>query len=88
MNQKVRAVCWTGPEGKVVTGSRDNTAKLWEAQGADLFVCENTFEGHSRYIMSVAYAGPTAAHPAGAESCWNMLYVYVFSLRGISVACE
>ena len=61
--QQVRAVCWVVDE--VLTGSRDSTAKLWSHEGSDLFVCKNTFKGHHRYIMSVAYAPPTAQHPNG-----------------------
>eukprot|EP00047_Mylnosiga_fluctuans_P005335 m.239885 g.239885 ORF g.239885 m.239885 type:complete len:750 (+) comp13564_c0_seq1:11-2260(+) len=60
----VRSVCWTH-DGRVVTGSRDMTAKLWSAMDDNIYLCDNTFSGHSRYIMSVAYAPPSEHFPNG-----------------------
>lgn len=51
-------------EAAVVTGSRDQTARLWEGRGTEL-VCTTIFRGHARYIMSVATVAPSAEYPNG-----------------------
>ncbi len=50
------------------------TAKLWEAIDDDIFVCSQTYSGHSRYIMSVAYRAPTADYPNGMSKCFLLSF--------------
>ena len=41
------------PDGQsILTGSRDNTAKLWDLKGHEL----QSFQGHTSYVWSVAFA--------------------------------
>lgn len=48
----------------VVTVSRDQTARLWEGVGNE-FQCTGTFQGHSRYVMSVTTMPASAQYPNG-----------------------
>ena len=42
------------PDGtKIISGSRDNTIKIWDANTGD---CLQTLEGHSDWVRSVAYS--------------------------------
>lgn len=60
----VRAACFTA-DGRIVTGSRDLSARLWQCVEGDVFLCLQTFKGHHRYIMGVAAAPASAQHPNG-----------------------
>ena len=42
------------PDGtKIISGSRDNTIKIWDANTGE---CLKTLEGHSNRVLSVAYS--------------------------------
>ena len=42
------------PDGtKIISGSRDKTIKIWDANTGE---CLKTLEGHSSYVWSVAYS--------------------------------
>ena len=63
----VRSVCPAlYPEGAVLTGSRDQTCKLWvtdEENGN--FTEGHVFSGHTRYISAVTTIPPSEKYPHG-----------------------
>ena len=46
----VKAVCISSDGSKVISGSEDNTVKIWDATTG---ACLNTLEGHNDYVSSV-----------------------------------
>lgn len=62
----VRTICEVGDDA-IATGSLDEVAKLWRSVkgSATDFDCSNTFQGHNRYIYSVAYIPPTKEYADG-----------------------
>ena len=50
---EVSSVAVLGPD-RIVSGSWDNTVKIWNTDGE----CLKTLEGHSGYVYSVAILGP------------------------------
>ena len=44
--------CPYGNGQSILTGSSDNTAKLWDLKGNEL----QSFQGHTSYVLSVAFA--------------------------------
>ena len=53
------------PDGtKIISGSRDNTIKIWDANTGQ---CLKTLEGHSNMISSVAYSPDGTEIISGSE---------------------
>jgi WD40 repeat protein len=52
-SDSVESVAFSPDGSKVLSGSHDNTMKLWNVETGTL---EQTFQGHSNFIMSVAFA--------------------------------
>jgi WD40 repeat protein len=52
-----------GPNGLVVTASRDGTARTWVATGRPV----QTLRGHSGEVVAAAFAGPDTVVTAGAD---------------------
>jgi len=49
----VRSVAFSPDGTRVLTGSDDQTAKLWDARTG---ICIRTFTGHTDYVLSVGYS--------------------------------
>lgn len=50
----VRSVC-RGPEGGIISGSRDKTAKIWNFDGHSSFSEGSTLSDHTNFISAVLY---------------------------------
>eukprot|EP00128_Syssomonas_multiformis_P010173 Colp12_sorted_trinity150504_noHs@3633 len=61
----VRAVAAL-PGNRIVTGSRDKTAKVWVLADERNYVEEHILTGHTNYIICVAYVPPSELFPDGA----------------------
>jgi len=57
----------------LASGSDDNTVKLWNVQTGN---CVRTLEGHSHWVMSVAWSGDSLTLASGSDDntvkLWNM----------------
>lgn len=56
-------------EGAVVTGSRDQTIKVWhpiQDSSPPAYECYKTLTGHTNYVAAVAYMPPLNDEPAGS----------------------
>ena len=49
----VRSVAYSPDGTKIISGSEDNTIKIWDANTGE---CLKTLEGHSNYVNSVAFS--------------------------------
>eukprot|EP00054_Salpingoeca_dolichothecata_P022053 m.143122 g.143122 ORF g.143122 m.143122 type:complete len:775 (+) comp24205_c1_seq3:79-2403(+) len=54
----------TTDSGDLLSCARDNSAKLWKKNDGT-YSCAQTFTGHSRYVLSIAYMSPTPEFPSG-----------------------
>ena len=63
----VRTVCPAlYPEGAILTGSRDQTCRLWVRDEEDgNFTEGHVFNGHTRYISAVTTIPPSEKYPHG-----------------------
>ena len=73
-NASVTSVFWSPDGTQLVSGSRDNTAKLWQAaNGQNTF----TYSGHTAAILSVAWSPNGRTLVSGGEDqtvqVWNAL---------------
>ena len=69
----VRAVCSAiFPEGAVITGSRDRTARVWirSENGRD-FTEGHVFGGHQNFISAVCTIPPSEKYPHGKRLILN-----------------
>ena len=67
----VRSLACLG-EGKLASGSRDSTIKIWNIETGD---CERTLEGHSGYVLSLASLGDGRLASGSGDSTikiWNI----------------
>ncbi|CAG8635707.1 7248_t:CDS:10, partial [Paraglomus occultum] len=62
--QDVKAVCSAGEDG-VISAARDNSVRMWFRTASNAFGNSKIFLGHSRFVNSVAYIGPSAEYPSG-----------------------
>jgi len=61
----VSAVAFSSDGGRVLSGSHDNTVKLWDAATGALI---RTFEGHSREVYSVAFSPDGTRVGSGSDA--------------------
>ena len=50
------SVAWNNDGTKLVSGSYDETVRIWSVSSAATFECESTLSGHSRYMTTVSYS--------------------------------
>ena len=48
--QSVSSVCFNADGNKLVSGSFDETLKVWSIGSSGTFECESTLTGHTRYV--------------------------------------
>ena len=54
-SRSVPSVVWTNDGTKLVTGSYDDTVKVWSMGSARTFECQSTLNEHLGYVSSVAW---------------------------------
>ena len=84
------------PDGKtIVSGSYDNTIKIWDNQSGE---CLNTLEGHSGYVSSVAISPDGKTIVSGSYDktikiwdiqsgeCLNTLYGHSYFVNSVAIS--
>jgi WD40 repeat protein len=51
----VTSVAWNNDGTKLVSGSYDETVRIWAVGSAGTFECQSTLTGHSHVVSSVAW---------------------------------
>ena len=50
----VTSVCFNADGNKLVSGSHDETLKVWSVGSSGTFECESTLTGHTRYVPALS----------------------------------
>uniref|UniRef100_A0A8D9BFC4 Phospholipase A-2-activating protein n=2 Tax=Cacopsylla melanoneura TaxID=428564 RepID=A0A8D9BFC4_9HEMI len=57
---------WVTPDGSILSGSRDKTAKLWKPNGFNPNFTESiTYKGHTNFVSCVTFIKPSSKYPTG-----------------------
>ena len=75
----VLSVCICGDGSRIISGSRDETVKVWNAMSG---VCVNTLEGHSNYVSSVCFSSDGTRIISGS---WDKTVKVWDALSGVCV---
>jgi WD40 repeat protein len=63
-SKAVKSVSWSHDGSRVISGSEDNTIKIWDANNGELL---NTVEGHSAVVSSVSWNHNDSAIVSGSH---------------------
>ena len=66
----------------IVSGSRDDTARLWTSSSKSIWNSSTIYKGHTRYVSSIAYREPDDSYSQVniKAQCWfSIFYLTIFS---------
>jgi WD40 repeat protein len=82
-SRPVTSVAWNNDGTKLVSGSSDETVKIWSVGSAGTFECQSTLNAHSDWVRAVSWS------PCGKwlASGGNDKMVYIYDAQTFEVKC-